>query len=177
MKHLRIIYSILVGIAMILVAFVLLLYPHDGLTLVLGFLSLVLIAMGIRQMIQYFTMARYMVGGKMTFYLGLIILDFGFISASMINQSKIYILIYLIGINGFYGVISTLRSFEAKRHGVNTWWIKLTNGIISLVVVVTCFFFIKNPDNLVRIYAIGLTISGLYRIATIFRKEEVVYVQ
>ena len=177
MTRIRKVTNFLLGSFMVMMGLALFFQPEDGVEAIMGILSIVLIIIGIRLLIQYFTMAKHMVGGKSTLYLGLIVLDFGMVSASMMNESRFYIMMYLIGAHAFAGVIGLLKSLEERRYGVNSWKFKMLYALGNLVVVLACLFFIRTTTTLVQIYGIGLSLTGLAQIATIFRKIDVVYVQ
>ena len=168
--------NILLGLGTLFISLCLLAVPKDGIEVVMFILSLAFTVFGIRTLVLYFTMAKHMVGGKSILYLGLIILDFGLISASMLTQSKLYIVIYLIAMHAFYGVVSLLRAKEERTYGVTSKK-KLLNGLINIAVAISCLFFMGNMDMLIRIYAVGLIFAAAARIYSGLRKEDIVYVQ
>ena len=177
MIKMRKIGNLLVGIYLLLAGGVMLLVPEQGTEIAMALLSLALIIIGIRGLILYFTMAKHMVGGKYILYLNFVLLDFGLVSGSMVSQSKIYIMVYLIIAHAFVGVVGLLRSFEERRFGVGTWKIKFIYALLNISIVLACLFYFRSVDTLVRICGLGILLNGLTEILKIARREEVVYVQ
>ena len=94
-------------------------------------------------------------------------------------NSRIVILIYLLGIYAITGAIDVLRAVEAKQNGDSGWKFKLSRGIIGLAFTVALFIigFILNRTNLfVYGYCISLTYSGVTRIIDAFRKTAIIYI-
>ncbi|MCR5338530.1 MAG: hypothetical protein K6E75_08225, partial [Lachnospiraceae bacterium] len=102
------------GLCMIIISLILMIVPREGYYVVIGILSLVYTVKGINTIIYYFTMARFMVGGKNSLYMGIILLDFGVLTGTLNDVPHYYVLLYLIAIHAFSGVVEILRAFEAK---------------------------------------------------------------
>ena len=92
--------NIVIGLSMLISAAILILLPEGGCLYIMLFLAASLILRGISELIYYFTMARYMVGGKLILFIGAVFFDFGFFtnvsccsrlySASLISLSVKY---------------------------------------------------------------------------------------
>ena len=170
--------NIFVGLMMIACALLMILIPEDGYIFAIIIIGISMVARGIKNIWFYFSMARHMVGGMTIFYKGVIFLDLGFFALSVTQlPSQIYVMIYLIGIHLFNGVISIMRTAEAKKHGSKVWKGKLIHGVIDIAMAVLCICFIKNMNVAVLIYALGLIYSAVLRIIGSFRRTAIVYIQ
>ena len=160
----------------------LLLYSEgeDGLPLVGLILSASLILFGLRSLIFYFTMARHMVGGKSLLFRGIIVLDLAVFTISMVDDPKVFIILYLLGIHAFAGVTGVLRALEARRYGSPSWRWTMVLGIGNFtiaVLAVVAGFFLPDTKDLVYLYAGCLFYSACVQIASAFRKTAIVYIQ
>ena len=169
--------EILIGIIMMAAAVLIVCYPKEGYTFILGVLSTVFIIRGISNLIYYFRMARYMVEGKRSLYMGVMMLDFGIMTGTLTDVPHYYILLYLVGINAFAGAVDILRALEAKRYGARSWKLKICQGIGNLILALACLVFIRYSNTAVIIYAIGLFFSAIMRIITACRKTKLIYIQ
>ena len=131
---------------------------------------------GIRSLVYYFTMARHMVGGKYSLYLGVIALDFGMFTLAMSDIPRLYIAIYLMFCHAFSGVIDIMRGLEARSYE-GSWKLTTTHGLVSVFIAIACCVFIRSNMILVYIYAAGLMYSSCIRIITAFRRSAIVYIQ
>ena len=171
--------NILGGIVIIGVSILLFKWPDRGLSVIGGITGVTLMAVGIRNLWFYFTMARHMVDGRNSLYTGIILFDLG-IFAYSISFSRIYVIIYLLGIHAFYGVVDILLSLDARKIESPSWRLKFLTGLGNLaiaVAAVVCGFFIGNEKAVVDIYAAGLMYTGLLRIINALRRTAVVYIQ
>ena len=168
--------KILTGILIIAAAVCMILLPEIGYYVIALILGFSLLFSGIASLIYYFTMARFMVNGRMILFKGVILLDFGLVSASLIDMPKIYLIIYLVVVHAFSGVVELLRSMEARSYGAS-WKLKLSHGIINLLLALCCLVFIKMTNMAIYIYAAGLMYSAAIRIITALRKTALVYIQ
>ena len=142
-------------------------------------LSLSLVVYGIRLTWYYFRMARHMVGGKMLLCQGILVLDIGLFSSSVITQSRVYVLGYLLVIYAFSGGIDILRALEAKRYGAPAWKWKLISGCITIAAAVTigvAGFCFGSVDFVVYGYCASLFYTAVTRLVTAFRKTAIVYI-
>lgn len=139
-------------------------------------LFVMLVAIGIRELVYFFTMARYMVGGRMILYIGILILDAAFFALSIFNDSPVIIMIYLIIAYAVSGVFDILHAMEEKRMGDPAWKRTLAFAIGNLVIAVACGVFIKSPDIAVLVFAGGLIYAAIMRIVSTFKRNAVIYI-
>ncbi|RKM60554.1 hypothetical protein D6855_07550 [Butyrivibrio sp. CB08] len=166
------------GLLMLAAGGLVLFIPGDSYLLLLTFLALVLLFSGINTLIYYFTMARFMTGGKIMLYKGIIVLNFSILTASLVDVPRIYVLMYLIAIHAFSGLVEILRALEAKRYGGGrSWHLKLGHGLLNLGMCILCCIFIKHVKTVSIIYAMGIIYSAILTIAAAFRKSDLVYIQ
>ena len=168
--------EIITGIITVLTAFVLILEPSDGYIVVIGILSLVYTVRGINMIVYYFTMARFMVGGRTSLYVGIIMFDFGILTGTLTDVPHFYILLYLAVIHGFSGIIEMMRASESKKYG-GAWRLKTGHGILDIMMAVMCIVFLNRLCFAVIIYAIGLIYSSVLRIISACRRTKFVYIQ
>ena len=96
--------NIVIGLSMLISAAILILLPEGGCLYIMLFLAASLILRGISELIYYFTMARYMVGGKLILFIGAVFFDFGIFTLSLSDESKLFVLAYLLGFHAFAGL-------------------------------------------------------------------------
>ena len=131
-------------------------------------LSVSLTLYGLRVLLYYFSMARHMVGGKRILYQGLIIFDLGIFTLTVVDNPKIYIILYLLGIHAFAG------RFEGP------WRMDMASGVVNVsiaILAVVCGFFLNNMQDIVYIYASGLFYSAVLKIVNALRKTSIIYIQ
>jgi uncharacterized membrane protein HdeD (DUF308 family) len=167
----------LMGLVVLVAGIAMIAYPNDSYVFVILFLSLGLLITGIGRLTYYFTMTRYMVGGKESLYRGIIFLDFALFTMSLSDVPKVYVLMYLALVHAFSGLVDILRAVEAKRYSSKNWRLKLFHGILNVVVAASCFIFINNPNTAGLVYGLGLVYSGLLRIASAFRRTTFIYIR
>ena len=177
MRISRRIVKVIAGLLMILAGGFIVLSPGDGYYLILYILSFGLSIAGIKSIIYYITMARFMIGGKIALYKGVILMDFGFLAISLIYVPRVYFLAYLVILHSFYGLIDLLRARESKRMGTENWMLLLVQGIVNLLVSITAVVFIKIGDIAVVIYGASIVLSGINNIFGSIKKTAFVYIQ
>ncbi|MBQ1548269.1 MAG: hypothetical protein IIZ61_07740 [Lachnospiraceae bacterium] len=165
------------GFVEIPLAIVMMLIPKLGYPLILIALSLGLTLRGARDLFYYFTLARHMVGGRRSFYTGILIFDLGLFTASLTTIPHIYILLYLIGIHAFGGLVGVLAALEEKRHGAAHWRLKLSGGIVNIFIALLCVIFIKSENTAIYIYCLGMIYSGVMRMVMACRKTAMVCIR
>lgn len=165
------------GIIQFFLGIIMLAYPDYGYRVVLLIIGLYLMITGYQNLFYYFSMARFMVDGRIILVKSVILLDFGFLAGSLTDVPRIYILIYLMIMHTFTGIVEILRSLEEKQYGSKSWRLKLIHGIINLSIVILCIVFIANNNTVVIIFSTGLIYSSIIRIITGFRKSSFLYVQ
>jgi uncharacterized membrane protein HdeD (DUF308 family) len=176
MTKLQRVREIITGIITVLIALLMLLEPSEGYTAVIGILSLVYTVRGISMIIYYFTMARFMVGGRTALYIGIIMFDFGILTGTLTDVPHFYVLLYLIGIHAFSGAIEMMRASESRRYG-GAWRLKLGHSIIDIIMALLCIVFLSRLSVAVIIYAIGLMYSSVLRIISACGRTKFVYIQ
>ncbi len=174
------VWNIITGLVMIAAGCWLFYDPVDGLRVVAVVLSISCTFRGFQILLYYLTMARHMVSGKVLLYRGMIYLDVGVLTASMLDNARIYIILYLAVLHGFAGVVDILRSRERKKLGNTGWKWALLSGLTNVLIAVAVLAEGMNPESgpvVVYLYAAGLIYSACIRIAGAFRKTEIVYIQ
>lgn len=166
---------ILSGIVMLLCSAGMMLYPQVGYAFVILFLDLSLILYGLRMLVYYFTMARFMVGGIATFYKSIIAIDFGMFVFGLDQMPQKYAMLYLIFCLAFSGAVDILRSVEARRLSA-PWRLHAGYGLVKVGSAVICLFFLNSIKVVTFLYCVGLIHSAVFSFITAFRKTAIVYV-
>ena len=177
MTKLQRVRGFLFGVLTIIMAIILVADPEVGYDAVLGLLSLSMAVSAIGALYHYFTMARFMVGGKYVLYRGVIFLDFAILTGTLTDLPEVLVLIYLVIIHAFSGAVELLRANEARLYGAKSWKVKFLHGCVNVLIAIACVVFINSHNTAVIIYSIGLIYSGITRIATSFRKTTFIYIQ
>ena len=170
----------LAGLLMLVCSAVLVAEPEFGFYFVALILSVSLLLYAVRSLLFYFTMARHMVGGKSILFRGIIVLDLGAFTISMVDDPKVFIVIYLLGIHAFAGLMGILRALEARRFQAPAWRRSAVAGLSNLAVAgmaVVAGIFLHSTADLVYLYAGCLFYSACVQIASAFRKTAIVYIQ
>lgn len=169
--------NVLIGILTILGAVILIVFPEEGILITASILSISLFVYGIKTLINYITLTRHMVGGRIMLYLAVVVLDLGMFTLMLTNIPKMYIALYLVVAYAFSGAIDILRALEAKKYQAPSWRFSLISGIINVVIAILCIVFIGSTNMIVYLYSAGLIYSAIVRIITAFRKTAIVYIQ
>ena len=169
--------NLIYGLLLIASGMILLYIPEDAFVLLLLLLSTTLLISGINTLTYYFTMARFMVDGKMMLYKGIIVSDFGVLTASLVDVPRQFVLVYLIGVHAFSGLVELLRAMEARRYGGKNWRLKMGHGLVNVVTCIICVIFINNTNTVVIVYALGILYSGVLTLVSAFRRTAFVYIQ
>lgn len=177
MTKLQKIRSSLFGVVMVITAVIMAKYPRDAYEFVIFFLAIGFLVSGVAALIYYFTMARFMVGGKMTLYRGVVLLDFAIFTGALADVPRIYVIIYLSVIHMFSGFVEILRARETMGTGGKSWKLKLVHGLLNMVVAIGCIAFARKTNTAVYMYCIGIFSSGIVRIIQAFRQTTFVYIR
>ena len=172
--------KVLAGLLMLACCYILILDPDNGQYIVALILSVSLILYGVRCLLFYVMMARHMVGGKAVLYRGIILLDLGVFTLSMVDDPKFFVILYLLGFHAFSGMTELLRALEARRYGAPSWRLSFLSSAVNLAVAILAVvagFFLQSPRDLVYLYAACLFYSACTQIAAAFRKTAIVYIQ
>lgn len=172
--------SVLIGLGMLLCCFVMVMSREAGYYLAAAIIVLSLVVKGIQMLVYYQTMARHMVGGKAMLFLGILVLDFGIFTLTMVDTPSLFILLYLLLFHSFSGAVSLLRALEARRFSALSWLLNLAAGIVSLAVAVgavVCALVLHSMESLAYLYFAGFLYSACIRIISAFRRTEIIYIQ
>ena len=162
---------------MIPIAACMALLPEYGYPLIMTVLSVGLIINGFGSLFYFFTMARFMVGGKRSLYIGIIVLDLGLFTVSIADIPRFYIMLYLIGIHAFSGFVEIMAARNAKKLGDDHWKLKFSQGLVNVIIAIICLTFIRTKNTAVYIYCAGMAYSGITKMLAAFRKTAMVYIQ
>ena len=169
--------KILAGCLMFLSGVVFFLYPDNAYIIVAIILAVALVIKGIQDIYFYFSYARYMVGGKMILFQGVILLDFAILAGSLTHLPQPMVLVYLIIAHLFSGVVEVLRALEAKNEVNGPWKLKFCHGIIDLLLGLICLVMIWHPTIPVIVFSIGLMYSGVMRVIEAFQKTTFILIK
>ncbi len=164
--------KIIVAVLMLLFSYLMLTDAEDGYKLVALILSSSLFLYALRMLVYYFTMARNMVGGRSILFSGVILLDFGMFTMSITDLPKIYVVLYLLGLNALSGVVSLLRALESKQNGGLTWRRDYAHGIASLLFALLSLIFIRSVSMLVRLYGLQMIYLAIVQVVRVFTASE-----
>lgn len=166
------------GLIMLLGSVILVVEPEDGYYVVAVLLSISMLLSGIRLLVYYFTMARYMVGGKSILYRALVLTDLGAFTLTAITIPKIYLICHLLISHGFSGIVDMLKAAEDKKLQAGSWRMSFATGLGNLVIAVIAFTCMVSHSTglMMDIYCAGLAYSGLMKMADSFRKTAIVYI-
>ena len=98
----------------------------------------------------------------------------------MVDDPKLYIILYLLGIHAFSGLMGILRALEARRFRSPSWRRSMLSGAVNLVIAVLAVIaglFLPGTHDLVYLYAGCLFYSAWTQIVSAFRKTAIVYIQ
>ena len=168
--------NILAGLALIVCALVLTLFPEYGYSFIAVVMSFSLTLYGVRMLVYYFTMARHMVGGRALLYTGAIIFALGVFIGSLADIPQLHIVVYLLVVHLVAGGLNVARGVEAKKAGAPLWRRSMGMGVANLFLCATCVAFFWAPEVVIYGYAIGLVGAACVRIASAFRRTAIVYI-
>lgn len=165
--------NVLSAVLMILIGIVMLLFGEKAYMVIISVFSLTLEIMGLRMLVFYFSMARYMVGGRNILFRGILFLDFGIFTGSLVWVPKGYILMYLAGTLAFSGVVNLIGANEARIIQCS-WKFKTFQGIVKILFAISCLIFMRSEVRVVDICAIGFIFSAITSVANTFRHQQVI---
>ena len=177
MNKLNRIANFVAGIAIIICCILVAIYPDDGYKVAMLFIFIALFISGIREIVYYVKMARYMNGGRIVLYKGMIFAELGMVTLFMANIPEEYVFLYLLGCIIFSGLVDILRAREMKAYEAPSWKVKMAIGVISVVLALVCLFFLRSSEAFVYAFALCFVPSGLARISSAFKKSEIIYIQ
>ena len=97
MSKLQRIKCVVWALMMVLFGVILIFFPDEGLMVVATIFGVLLIIAGIRALGYYFQMARYMVGGRVVLFRGIILLDLGAFTMTLTDIPRMSLVLYLLG--------------------------------------------------------------------------------
>ena len=171
--------KVLQALLMFFAAFILIRFPMEGFLFVALAVSVSLIAYGARMLVYFFTMARHMVGGQAILYIGIIVFDLGVFILTTVDDPKLFLVVYLLGVHAFSGAMAVLRALEARRFSSPGWkWI-LVDGIANTAVAILAVvagLFLQSERDLSYLYAACIVYSACFQLSSAFRKTAIVYI-
>lgn len=165
------------GLLMMLCSVLVISSPEAGYQIVLLILELMLLIRGVRQLVFYFSMARFMVGGISIFYRGLLLLDAGLFALNLDNVPRMYTMLYLIGYMLIAGLVDAAYANEERRQRYGRWKYQMFSGTVKIVISFICLFHLGSVEIITAIYGVGLFFSAVSHMVTSFRRSAIVYVQ
>lgn len=165
----------MVGVGIVLLGLLMVFYPKDTYSLIAMILSASLIIYGLQTIFYYFNMARFMVGGRLVLYRGIVFFDMGVFLATIMDIPRIYVMGYLFIVHAFSGVVDILRTAESFRYGASSWRLSFVHGMVNVVLSIACLVNIGSLKMATLIYAYGLIYSGIVHIIQSLRNTNNVY--
>jgi len=164
------------GIIMLFLAVLLLLVPDAWFDGIAVFIGLMFAIRGIRSLLYYFSMARYMVGGKAILFWGAILLSVGLFTASLADSPALIIILYLVIVNAFSGLVNLVKAIREFREHISLWKYDAADALAGLSIAIACLLFMHSVHVLVWLYGIGLAYQALLRIRSAFLRTAIVYI-
>ena len=167
---------ILKALLMIAAALLLIVMEEDAGYFLLGMLSIYLTVFAVRELIYYFSMARFMVGGKYIFYRGILTLDLGVFSGTLTALPSFMVLVFLAAMLGFSGAVNIMNAMDAKKMGAH-WRLKAGFGLGSILLAFLSLFFIRSSEDIFLICSAALVYHAIGRILIAMRPTAIVSIQ
>ena len=167
--------NLIIGVIMIVFALLLLIWPDYGTPAIMLVVGLALLIYGIYCLVFFGTRAVHMVGGKRIFYRGILLLDLGVFMLAAYKGSERLVFWYLMLLLAATGSIDLIRALDFRKAGA-PWKVRAIVGAACIIVLFVALIYRKNPQTLVYIFCIALTISAISKIASVFRKTAVIYI-
>ena len=175
MKKLTRFKNLIVGVVLIVFAFILLIWPRFGTPLIMLVFGIGLLIYGIYSLIFYCRMAIHMVGGKRIFYRGILLLDLGVFMLSAYKGSERLVFLYMMVLLAATGAIDLVRALDYRKQGA-AWKLRAIVGVVCIVILISGLIYRRNPSTMVYIFCLGLLSAAISRIASVFRKTAVIYI-
>ena len=176
MSNSKRVWKVFSGLAMIAGSVILVRHPDQGYLFVILILDITLLLYGLRLLIYYFTMARYMVGGLSTLYKSVMVIDFGLFVFGMESVPKKVAMVYLIGCLAFAGVVDLIEAAGARKLEAPSWRFQFFYGALRVIFAIASLFFLDSIQVLTAIYCAGLVTSAVTNIISAFRRTAIVYI-
>lgn len=169
--------NIIIAVLLLLAATALFVLPDKGYILIFIFVALSGLFQSVKLIIYYFTMARFMVGGRRVLLRAVICFDLAAVTLSFTVIPEIYVMIYLVGGMIFLNGIDIFKAIEARKYGSSHWVGGMVAGIGGVVFAVVCLINYQSPVLAGYIFAAELIYAAGVRLVECFRRTEVVYIQ
>lgn len=169
--------KMIAGFLIVLCGAIFLLIPDQAYILVAVILAAVLAVRGLKDIIFYFSSARYMVGGKVILFQGVIMLDLAMLAGSLTSLPGPMVLLYLIIAHAFSGVVEILRAKESQKAVNGSWKLKFSHGVINILLALICLVMIQNANIPVLIFGSSLIYSGVMRVIDAFRRTTFILIE
>ena len=120
-----------------------------------------------------------MVDGRGNLYIGLILLDLGIFTLTVVDDASVFIILYILAVNAFAGIVDILRALEARKLKAPSWRWNLISGVINILfalAALVCGFVFKNTQVLIDIFVIGMLWSAAAKLISAFRKTDIIYI-
>lgn len=176
MTKLQRIADLILGLLMIACGFILLLEPKGGLLVVAFVLGLAVSLYGVRKLVYYITMARFMTGGLSVLFIAIIAIDIGVFAVAVIDSPQLAIALYLVCYNVLTGVLSIARGIESKLFG-SPWVLNIAHGLVNIALAALCIAFENVDEAIILIFCIGLFYNAGVRVVSAFKPTEIIYIQ
>ena len=115
----------------------------------------------VRNLIFFFTMGRFMIGGKSIMIRGVILFDFALFTLTVTRMPTLFVTLYLAGMMIIYGVVDLMRAMDSKKISGH-WMPRAFRGIFSIICALACLLHIRNTEMAVLFFS--LKYHGFIRI-------------
>ena len=176
MTKLQRVADLILGLLMMACSIILLLEPKDGLLVVAFILGLAVSLYGVRKLVYYIRMARFMTGGLAVLFIAIIAIDIGVFAVAVIDNPQLVIGIYLICYNVLVGVLAIARGVESKLFG-SPWVLSVVHGLVNLALAALCIAFANSGETIIWVFCIGLFYNAGVRVVSAFKPTEIIYIQ
>ena len=168
---------ILAGLVRILFGIFMIYNPFKSYIPIAWILVAAMILTGLRNLVYYVLMARHMVGGKMILFIGMLFMDFGIFSYTLVDRPRLFLISYLIVSHFFWGSLNIAKAVGEKRSLSPTWRRDCLQGIIHLLIVAAAIRFFSSIRMLVILFCAGIIYSGIIHIVSALRRTAILYIQ
>ena len=177
MSNTKRVLRVLRSLLLLFCAVLLVQYPDNGYLFVVFILDVSLLLHGFRLLIYYFTMARFTVGGIMTLYKSIFVIDLGFFIFALSSTPQKYVMLYLIGGLVFSGGFDVFEATGARALEAASWRYQCFYGVVKILAALVCLFCLNSVKVVTLVYAAGLVHSAVSDMISAFRRTAIVYIE
>ena len=141
--------------------------------LIMTVFMIVMLINGIRFIVFYFTMARFMTGGRGMLYRGILYTDLALYTLSLNSVPVNYIMTYVTAILIIAGAINLFQAFDILKLG-GFWQFKLVQGIVTIGLAFYGFTHLHQPMVLSGICAIALIYDAIMQVIAVFTPTQII---